>query len=203
MQALASDTLLTQRTLVLNRSWMAVTTTSVRRAMTLVYQRAARIICPSTYETHDLDSWSALSVARNEPCIRTVQLKLRVPEIIVLSMYDGMPRRSVAFSRRNLYRRDAFTCQYCGARPGSEELTIDHIVPRSHGGRTTWSNCVLACVECNKRKGSRPLDKCGMRLRKKPKEPRWSWDVEIALGRRRASWDTFLSDRYWDTELVD
>jgi len=203
MISAACESILTERTLVLNRSWMAVATTSVRRAMTLVYQGAARIICPETYQTHDFDSWASMAAARDEPCIRTVSVRIKVPEIIVLLIYDGMPRRNVPFSRRNLYRRDRFTCQYCGARPGSEELTIDHIVPRSVGGRTSWGNCVLACVECNKRKANRPLERTGMRLRQKPTEPRWSWDVEIALGRRRASWDQFLSERYWNVELID
>ena len=203
MESLASESVLSRRTLVLNRSWMAVTTTTVRRAMSLVYQEAARIICPNSYEIHDFGSWAELSVAQNEPCIRTVASRLRVPEVIVLTIYDGMPRRRVAFSRRNLYRRDSFACQYCGAQPGSEELTIDHIVPRSEGGRTTWSNCVLACISCNMRKANRSLGQTGMVLLKTPKEPRWTWDVEIALGRRRASWEHFLSDRYWNIELVD
>lgn len=194
---------LDEPTLVLNRSWLAISTTTVRKAMSLLYQRAASVICPETYQPHDFDSWSSLAVARDEPCVRTVSLRLKVPEIIVLSCYDSLPRRSVAFSRRNLYRRDHFTCQYCGSRPGSEELTIDHIVPRSLGGRTAWNNCVLACVECNKRKSNRALGETGMRLRKPPRSPRWSWDVEIAIGRRRASWEHFLSERYWNVELVD
>lgn len=199
---IASTALLDERTLVLSRSWRALTTTSVRHALTLVYQRVAKVICPETYEMHDFDSWTSLSVARNEPSVRTVSLRIRVPEVIVLAFYDGQPRRSVAFSRRNLYRRDHLTCQYCGGRPGSEELTIDHVTPRSLGGRTSWENCVLACVECNKRKGSRTPVQAGMRLLRAPHLPKWSWDIEIAFGRRRASWDTFISDRYWNTPLL-
>ncbi len=190
-------------TLVLNRSWLAIATTPVRKALSLVYQQAATVICPDTYETHDFASWAEVAVARDEPCIRTVTTRLKVPEIIVLKVYNKQPKRSVAFSRRNLYRRDNYTCQYCGARPGSEELTIEHVMPRSRGGRTAWLNCVLACVECNKRKAHRCLHETGMRLLRAPKVPRWSWDVEIAVGRRRASWDHFLSDRYWNVELTD
>jgi 5-methylcytosine-specific restriction endonuclease McrA len=199
----AQALLLEEPTLVLNRSWIAVTTTTVRHALSLLYPRAAKVISPETYETHDFDSWSSLSIAKDEPCIRTVALRIKVPEVIVLALYDGLPRRSVAFSRRNLYRRDHYTCQYCGSRPGSEELTIEHVLPRSRGGHTSWANCVLACVECNKRKSNRTLQEAHMRLLKKPAEPKWSWDVEIAFSRRRASWDHFISDRYWNTELVD
>ncbi len=198
-QALVLD----ERTLVLNRSWMAITTTTVRRALSLVYQRAAKIVCPESYVIHDFDTWSELAVARDEPCIRSVSLRIRVPEIIVLAMYDGVPSRTVAFSRRNLYRRDLFACQYCGVRPGSEELTIDHIVPRSAGGRSTWTNCVLACVDCNKRKANRPLRRTGMTLLRKPGIPKWSWDIEVSFGRRKVSWENFLSERYWNVELQD
>ncbi|MFQ5844241.1 MAG: HNH endonuclease [Planctomycetota bacterium] len=194
---------LDQRTLVLNRSWRAISTTTVRHALSLVYQDVARVICPKTYRAHDFESWASLAAARDEPCIRTVALRIRVPEVIALAFYDGFPNRTVAFSRRNLYRRDRLTCQYCGARPGSEELTIDHVVPRSRGGRTGWENCVLACVECNKRKAHRTLEEARMGLLRPPRVPRWSSDAAVMLGSRRASWESFMSDRYWNVELVD
>jgi len=183
-----------ERTLVLNRSWLAITTTTVRRALSLAYQDSARIICPSTYEIHDFHSWLGLQV-NGHAHVRTVASRVRIPEIIVLRGYDGLPRRSVAFSRRNLYRRDQFTCQYCGNRPGSLDLTIDHVVPRSRGGRTSWENCVLACVECNKRKANRTLGEARMRLLRAPAVPQWSWDVELSLAHRRACWEGFLGSR--------
>ena len=192
---------LDQRTLVLNRSWVAITTTTVRDALSMVYQGAARVICADTYQAHDFGSWSEIGALGDEPGIRTIALRLRIPEIIVLAGYDGFPQRTVAFSRRNLYRRDRFTCQYCGKRPGTEELTIDHVNPRSRGGRSTWLNCVLACVDCNKRKSNRLPAEARMHLRSRPTAPRWSWDVEVAVGHRRASWGQFLSDHYWNVEL--
>ena len=90
-------------------------------------------------------------------------------------------------------------CQGC--EPGTEELTIDHVTPRCRGGRSTWKNCVLACVSCNKRKANRTVRRAGMRLRKLPKAPNWSWDVEVSVAHRRASWEQFLADRYWNVEL--
>ncbi len=194
---------LDQRTLVLNRSWVAITTTTVRHAISMVYQGAARVICHETYRTHDFLSWSEIAAILDEPSIRTISVRLRVPEIIVLAGYDGFPQRKVAFSRRNLYRRDRFMCQYCGVKPGTEELTIDHVVPRSRGGRSSWENCVLACVSCNKRKSNRLVAQAGMKLYKRPVAPHWSWDVEVAVGHRRASWGQFLSDQYWNVELED
>ena len=121
----------------------------------------------------------------------------------MLAAYDGFPQRTVAFSRRNLYRRDRFRCQYCGCKPGTEELTIDHVIPRSRGGRSNWQNCVLACVECNKRKSNRLPHEAGIHLRRPPQVPRWSWDVEVAIGHRKSSWEQFLADRYWNVELQD
>ena len=181
-----------ERTLVLNRSWLAITTTTVRRALSLVYQESAHVICPETYETHDFYSWFARPSTNGDRCVRTVSARVPVPEIIVLSVYDGMPARTVAFSRRNLYRRDDFTCQYCGRRPGSADLTIDHVLPRSQAGRTTWENCVLACTECNKRKAHRSRREAGMRLLCRPRAPQWSWDVELSNGHRHDSWASFL-----------
>jgi len=180
-------------TLVLNRSWLAITTTTVRRALSLVFQESAHIICPRTYEVHDFTSWLSQEV-NGDPFIRTVRMRVRMPEVIVLRSYDGLPARSVPFGRRNLYRRDAYTCQYCGRRPGAADLTIDHVLPRSRGGKTSWENCVLACVDCNKRKANRPPEEAGMRLQRPPATPQWSWDVELGQS-RRASWESFLPRR--------
>ena len=73
----------------------------------------------------------------------------------MLAEYDRLPTAAVSFSRRNIFKRDHWTCQYCGRQPGGDELTIDHVVPRSQGGVSTWENCVLACIDCNKRKADR------------------------------------------------
>ncbi len=194
------------RTLVLNRSWAAVSTTSVRNALGLLYRDVARAVCPDTYVPHDFDSWAELSRARPpDPgaaeYVTTVSLRIRVPEVVVLRNYNGFPRRAVAFSRRNLYRRDDFTCQYCGAQPGTELLSIDHIVPRSRGGLSTWENCVLACLDCNKRKANRSLSEAGLHLRRKPLRPKGGPAFEVSLGTRRRSWDRFVSETYWNIEL--
>jgi 5-methylcytosine-specific restriction endonuclease McrA len=194
---------LAERALVLNRSWTAISTTTVRHALVLAYRRVAKIICPETYEAYDFGDWAELSRLSDGPTISTPLLRLRVPEIIVLRRYNGFPRRGVAFSRRNIYRRDRYTCQYCGARPGSELLSIDHVLPRSRGGRSTWENCVLACLACNKRKANRTLDESGLVLPKAPVRPTWNGVLEVAVGSRRASWEKFVSEQYWNVELQE
>lgn len=194
---------LSEPTLVLNRNWVAIQTTTVRNALCLLYSGVARAIHTETFETHDFDSWADLAISRDEPRIHTVRLEIKVPEVILLLSYDKVPRRQVTFSRRNLYRRDRYTCQYCGATPGSAELSIDHLIPRSRGGRTTWTNCVLACVNCNKQKGNRTLVEAGMSLLGSPAVPKWSPYIQIPLYRKRESWEKFISEAYWNTELVD
>ncbi|HEU4394835.1 MAG TPA: HNH endonuclease [Planctomycetota bacterium] len=190
------------RTLVLNRSWTAISTTTVRNALGLVYRDVARAVCTETFTPHDFHSWAELSRAREQgEFVQGVAMRVRVPEVVVLRHFNGFPRRTVAFSRRNLYRRDNFTCQYCGSQPGTELLSIDHVVPRSRGGRSTWENCVLACLDCNKRKASRTLDEAGIRLDRKPFRPAGGPAFEISLGTRRRSWERFVSERYWNIEL--
>lgn len=194
---------LSQPALVLNRSWYAIATTPVRHALRLLFTGAANAIRPETYEAHAFESWADLAVGPDEPCIRTVRLRMRVPEVIALTRYDGIPKQAVVFTRRNLYKRDANTCQYCGARPGTSELSIDHVVPTSRGGRNTWENCVLACMRCNRRKGDHTPSEAGMRLLQQPRRPRWTPTLEIPIGRVHQSWEKFVSERYWNVKLRD
>lgn len=193
--------MLNEPTLVLNRSWVAISTTTVRDALSLVYRGVARVIQPETYATHDFTSWADLAVTKDQPAIHTVRLRIRVPEVILLTTHDKLPARTVPFSRRNLYRRDGFRCQYCGRRQPSNELSIDHVVPRSRGGRTTWDNCVLACIPCNVRKGNKMLSEAGMRLVRSPDKPDWSPCLTVTIARRRASWEKFISEQYWNVAL--
>lgn len=121
---------------------------------------------------------------------------------MTLTKYDRLPTKVVAFSRRNVFKRDNFTCQYCECRPGSEELTIDHVVPRAQGGISSWGNCVLACVECNHHKGNRTPDQALMPLLKPPVRPIWNPSYARS-GARLESWSKFVSDAYWNIELEE
>lgn len=191
-------------TLVLNRRWIALRTTTAREAIGLVAGGAAKIIDPITYEVHGLDSWDSVSRSRGRfetAPIRSMRLWLSPPEVIVLCGYEGLGVRVVVFSRSNLFRRDRHSCQYCGSRPKAGEVSIDHILPRSRGGLSTWENCVLACFDCNRRKRDRTPAEAGMKLRSRPVRP--SCDA-LALRAPRArleSWKSFLGHAYWETEL--
>jgi len=123
--------------------------------------------------------------------------------VIVLHQCDRYQRPRVAFTRRNLFRRDRNTCQYCGRKFSTEDLSIDHVVPRSLGGHSSWTNCVVACLDCNCRKGSRSLDAAHMTIRRPPREPPPQMAFTLHLGQRKASWETFVSDAYWNVELEE
>jgi len=188
-------------TLILNRSWQPVHVAPVSRSLILLWNEAAKVVDPDDYQLYSWSDWAKLAPREGEPFIRTVRFRLRVPEVLTLTHHDRPRMNAVTFSRRNLFKRDHATCQYCGARPGTEELTIDHVVPRAHGGQTTWDNCVLACVACNSRKANRTPEQAGMKLRRAPFRPSWKplYDASTV---RIASWTRFLSAAYWNVPLL-
>jgi len=191
---------LSQPALVLNRSWQAICTTSVRHAIVLVYTGRAKIIAPDTFELHDLNSWSDLSRLSQGPLIHGVSFNIPVPEVVILTGCNIYPQPKVVFSRRNIFKRDHYTCQYCGAHPRITELTIDHIHPRSQGGTSTWDNCVVSCRDCNEKKGSRTPEEAGLQLLSRPRRPAWLPFVTTNYG-IRPGWEKFLGELYWNVEL--
>jgi 5-methylcytosine-specific restriction endonuclease McrA len=186
--------------LVLNKNWQPVHVATVARALILLWKDAARVVDAADYQTFSWDDWSRLRPRDGDSFMSAVNCRLRVPEVITLTAYDRVPKRAVTFSRRNIFKRDRFQCQYCGVNPGAEELTIDHVVPRARGGVSSWTNCVLACVECNKQKADRTPQQAGMRLRKEPICPTWK-PVYADHCIRLASWSKFVSEVYWNAEL--
>lgn len=185
-------------TLVLNRNWQPVNVATVARA--LVWNDSARVVDPADYLLYTWADWSQLCPGEDERFIQAVRLRLRVPEVIVLAAYDRLPTAAVSFSRRNIFKRDHWTCQYCGCQPGGDELTIDHVFPRSQGGTSTWENCVLACIACNKRKADRAPHQAGMKLRKEPSKPTWK-PIYARASVRIESWSKFVSEAYWNVSL--
>ena len=193
---------LNRPTLVLNRNWQPVGVDTVAKALTKVWNDTAWIVDPADYQQYVWEDWSQLRPANGELSIRTRRFHLRVPEVVTLTKYDRLPTNAVTFSRRNVFKRDRFTCQYCGVQPGSEELTIDHVVPRAQGGTSTWTNCVLACIECNARKADRTPEQARMPLRSQPERPIWR-PLYAARGVRIESWSRFVSESYWNVELQE
>ena len=186
--------------LVLNRNWQPVNVATVARALVLLFNEAARVVDPNDYQLYDWADWSRFKPRDGEPFVQAVSRRLRVPEVVVLIDYDRLPEAAVAFSRRNIFKRDHYACQYCGVQPAVDELSIDHVLPRSQGGMSTWENCVLACLACNTRKADRTPAQAGMRLRKQPVRPQWK-PLYAARHERIESWSKFVSEAYWSVEL--
>src|SRR3954447_17114957 len=182
---------LDQPTLVLNRHWQPIHVTSVVRALVMLWNDSAKVIDPNEYRPYTWEEWAALAPPPCGPSIRTARARLRVPEVVCLTRYDRLPATAVTFSRRNVAKRDHHTCQYCGAQPGGESITIDHVVPRSRGGASSWANCVAACVACNARNADRTPEQAGMRLRRRPAGPDGK-PLYAARAVKVESWARFL-----------
>lgn len=185
--------MLNSTVLVLNRTFLPIHVTSVRRSFSLVYQGGAKVV-NDRYETFDFEAWREQAGTPGVDCIGTTSGPVPVPRVIVLTVYDRIPRRKVRFSRSNIFSRDRFTCQYCGDRPPRAQLNLDHVVPRTQAGRTTWENVVCSCVRCNRMKGGRTPEQAGLRLQKRPKRPHWTPLMSLpASSVRYTEWRPFLA----------
>lgn len=195
---------------------MALRVISVRRAFSLLckYDQHDRPIAEivhiedGRYVSYNFADWAELSVFRREfeptryDWIKTVRFYIAVPRIIRVLTFSKLPKQDVKFNRRNLFARDNNTCQYCGRRFPTSQLSLDHVIPRSRGGEATWENIVCACLKCNVRKGGRTPIEADLRLIREPIKPRRNPVVSITLADHRyASWRQFLDTAYWDVEL--
>jgi 5-methylcytosine-specific restriction endonuclease McrA len=197
--------LLNSRVLVLNRSYLPVHITSVRRGFVLLYQGIAKAV-DEQYRTFDFESWRSLSLEVHHERLGVVGGFIRVPRVLLLVAYERIPKRHVRFSRFNIFARDNNTCQYCGRRLPRTELNLDHVVPRSQGGVSTWQNIVCSCHVCNRRKGGRTPEQASMRLIRRPSRPEWTpFTTEMFSLKRYKEWMPYLTNvdsAYWNTELL-
>ncbi len=161
--------------LVLNASYEPLSIVSVRRALILILKEKAELLEAA------------------EAVLRAQNVEFPQPLVIRLTYYVRVPRRwGLPLSRRTVFARDFYTCQYCGAQPGKQELTIDHVIPRSRGGETTWENVVTACKKCNQKKGNRTPEEAGMPLLRRPRQPRYLAFTLLADRRLQEAWEKYL-----------
>lgn len=189
--------------LALNRNFAAIHVFSVQRAFCLLCKGAAEVIDfdGGHYMSYNFDGWCENSQLKQsleasddtEDWIRAVNFEIQVPRIIRLLSYDRIPRNTVKFNRRNIFLRDENCCQYCQKRFPRQQLSLDHIHPRSRGGGDSWENIVCACLKCNVRKGGRTPQEAGMALMKPPVKPKRSPLISRQLSNQKyASWNMFL-----------
>ena len=191
--------------LVLNRLYMAVHVVGVRRAFGLLYRDLAEVIHveDGRFANYDFQAWlevSELSAEDKQPYddwVRTVCFQIQVPRVIRLLFYDRMPRHSLRLNRHTVFARDEHRCQYCGDRLPGSQLSLDHVLPRSRGGSTSWENVVCACLKCNVKKGGRTPQEARMRLVRQPVRPKHSPLLSVKLGNPKyESWKSWLDTAY-------
>lgn len=180
--------------LVLNRLWQAVNVIRGRRALALVYVGRGKAV-GDDFALYTWDHWrrNEFTDSKAAELVRTSSGPVRVPRVIQVLEYDRVPRPRVKFTRSNVYLRDRHRCQYCGARRSASDLTLDHVLPRSRGGATTWSNIVVSCFGCNSRKADRMPDEAGMPLLRQPRAPEWHPTTLLRLAEEPdPTWQPFL-----------
>ncbi len=161
--------------LVLNQDYTPITVCTVQRAFTLMFLKKADLISDV-----------------NEKRLRSINHSFPFPSIIKIKYYVHIPYKGVVMSRHNIFKRDGGRCQYCGT---GKDLTIDHVVPRSKGGKSTWTNLVTACKKCNSRKSDYTLEKVGMKLNKLPIKPSYLTFLKMHNGAYREDWAPYLNPR--------
>jgi len=212
-------------TLVLNRSFYAVHVSDWQKAVTLLYTGHAKAVDENliTYDFNDWVELSKLMEKNGKGFVHTSSLRIAVPEVIQLTRYDKLPRQEVKFSRRNVLEHYNFQCCYCGKRftkstkSSKEELpewNLDHVIPRSKGGKSNWDNIVLACLPCNSIKDDKLLGdviypkghpRAGqpMTLKVKPHRPEWKGSRTLVSTNAiiPVSWQRLIDAKYWESEL--
>ncbi len=172
-----------ERTLLLANTYEPLKVISWQRAITLLCLNKVEIL-----ESYDKE-------------VRSTSIVFKMPAVARLIRAFKRHKKPVKFSRINIYARDRYCCQYCGSQKLMSELTYDHVIPRSQRGKTVWENIVSCCIECNTKKGDRTPEQAGMRLKKKPIQPKWIPAVTITISKANLpqAWRDYL---YWNTELA-
>lgn len=162
-----------RRVLVLNQDYSPVMVCSVQRAFLLTYLNKTEVIAPALGKK-----------------IRSVSATFPMPAVIRLLHYVRIPYKGVNLTRLNVFKRDGFECQYCGAK---KELTLDHVLPKARGGKSTWKNLVTACKRCNTKKGNYLPEEANMELGVKPYKPSYIIFLRDFSGYTCDEWRPFLN----------
>jgi 5-methylcytosine-specific restriction endonuclease McrA len=198
--------------LVLNRNFVAVRIVQARRAFCLLCRDLAEVIHSehARFANYSFADWLELCQLRlatrepHEDWVRSVNFEVQVPRVIRLLGYDRIPKQQLHLSRRNVFARDGHACQYCGRHLPTHQLSLDHVVPRSRGGLTTWENVVCACLACNVRKGGRTPHEAKMKLVRTPVKPQRNPMLALKLRNPKyESWQIWLEGVHWEIGARD
>lgn len=164
--------MLAQSVLVLNQNYEAISICSAKKAVVLLFLDKAQMV--ENYSSY----------------IHSISIEIPYPSVIRLNRYVKKPYQKVSLTRSNIIKRDKHTCQYCGKN--HQAMTIDHVIPKSVGGKDTWENLVCACLRCNGKKGDKTPDSAGMKLIKKPLKPSHLFYLQHLAGSAHDTWNDYL-----------
>jgi 5-methylcytosine-specific restriction endonuclease McrA len=164
-------TTLDKKVLVLNKNWVAIRTRTVKDAIRLVSRDRGVFVNPDNYSLYTWEEWVMLEIAPGEKGIATTSRSIKIPEIVLLTVYGKIPISVPRLTKRNIFRRDRNTCQYTGKEVSAKTADIDHIIPVSRGGKNSWENMVVCDREINRKKADKTPSEAGLRLIKRPKRP--------------------------------
>jgi 5-methylcytosine-specific restriction endonuclease McrA len=166
---------MTVKALVLNLDYTPISVCTVQRAFLLVFLNKAEIV-----------------KANNQYSIHTVSQSYPMPSVIKLGRYVNVPYKGVVLSKENVFKRDGFQCQYCGTQ---KDLTLDHLIPKAKGGKTSWNNLVTACKKCNSLKGDYTPEQAGLQLAFKPYKHSYIMYLKELSSRIYEEWKPFLETK--------
>jgi 5-methylcytosine-specific restriction endonuclease McrA len=193
-----SDKLNRNTVLVLNKNWQAVGIKNPADTFAMLMTDTA-----TGLDIRGLDhmvplrwnDWINLPIDEDDEFVQTINQRIKIPKVIILSKFDKVPRKRPRFSQKNIWIRDNYTCQYTGKKLKPGEGNIDHVVPRSKGGSTDWTNCVLACKKINAKKADARPEEVGLKLLKKPEPPKELPVFHYITNRHGIKeWDLFLKN---------
>jgi len=208
------EDVMARKVLVLNRLYNPISVITARDAFVKLYCDIAEVVTveAGSYINYNFDSWAEISDLRKQleelgeldDVIYTERLTLIIPSVIRLIHYDRMPRSTLKLTRRNVYIRDNSTCQYCGKKLPTDKLNLDHVVPKSRGGKNTWENLVCSCFKCNGKKAGKLLDEAHMKLIKPALKPKYNPALKVHIASKRyEAWKDFISEAYWTVEIPE
>lgn len=198
-------------TLVLNKSWTALTVSTIKDGIIKLFQGSAKAL-DENYNQYNWDEWLEMSKkddSDDDKFVRSAMMKIKIPHVIVLQEYNKIPKIKIKLTRRNLFIRDKGKCSYTGKRLTLKEATQDHVIPKSRGGKTCWTNLVLCSFDANIKKGNRTPEEAGIKLIKQPQKPVWNLLFAHHVTRVPKIWEKYVETNqwneigYWDVELID
>lgn len=161
--------------LVLNKNWQAINICTPADALSMMYSNTAtglNIKGKDDMVPLEWKNWIELKCSEEDNYVQTIQGNIKIPKIIILCRYDKVPKKRPKITRKGIWIRDEGVCQYTGKKVKSNEGNIDHVIPRSRGGKTNWTNCVLAHKKVNAKKADKTPEEAGLKLIRQPYIPK-------------------------------